>query len=107
MFHHLQKWQKLTPLASWVSELADTFAAQGLLESRLYRYPLPPRFQRFDIDNILATTGEECSELRKLFAAAQADPQQRVAIHRSKVVVVGQKPTIHESKTQDVGDEKG
>ena len=108
--HHPQKWQKLTPISSWVSALADTFAAQGLLEPRLYRYPLPPELYRYDTDNVLAIyeeisrkvldrmDKEKGEELRKLIAAAYVDSQQGVAICHDKVVVVGQKPARHESR---------
>ena len=93
--HHLQNWQILTPLFSWVKLLADTFAGQGLLGSRLYRYPETPRL----VDNVLApddkdstkgldrTNKEEGDDLRKLY------PKVGVASHRDKVIVVGRKPT--------------
>ena len=93
---------------SWVSALANTFAAQGLLEPRLYRYPLPPELYRYDTDNVLSIYEEisrkvlnrrdkgEGERLRKLISAAFVDSQQGVAICHDKVVVVGQKPREYE-----------
>ena len=92
---------------SWVSGLADSFAAQGFLQPRLYRYPLPPDLYRYDTDNVLLIYEEiskklldrqekgKGEELRKLIAAAFVDVQKGVAICHDKVVVVGQKPPEH------------
>ena len=94
-----------------MSALADAFAAQGLLEPRLHRYPLPPELYRYDTDNVLSIYEEisrkllnkvnkaKGEELRKLIAAAFVDTQQGVAICHDKVVVVGQKPRNHERMT--------
>ena len=88
--------------------LADTFAAQGLSEPRLYRYPLPPELYRYDTDNVLSIYEEiskkvldrqekgKGEELRKLISAAFVDTQKGVAICHDKVVVVGQKPREYE-----------
>ena len=96
--------------SSWVSALADTFAAQGLLEPKLYRYPLPPELYRYDTDNVLSIYEEisrkvldrsnrgEGEELRKLISAAFINSQQGVAICHDKVVVVGQKPGEHKGE---------
>ncbi|MCJ1383156.1 hypothetical protein MMC17_006269 [Xylographa soralifera] len=84
---------------TWVSALADAFMVQGLINSRLYRYPLPPELYRFDTDNVLAMYEEISRKLldrrgkgeeekpRKLISAAFIDTQKGVAICHDKSLV--------------------
>ncbi|KAI4232071.1 MAG: hypothetical protein LQ349_005224 [Xanthoria aureola] len=101
-------------LRTWVPSLAKILAAQGLVDSRLDRYPLPPEFYQYDTDNVFGVYEEiskkvldkrgkgEGDKLRKLIAAAFVDSRKGVAISHDKVVVTGRKPASLEG-----GHERG
>ena len=89
-------------LCSWVPNLHQTFAQQGLVGTKLDRYKIAPRYYAFwnlsrlwaanEVNHKLYSETAKGQEIAETISQTYAEFQQGVAVTADVVVAVGQKP---------------